>query len=200
MSTQYDLEKTAKELAIQAGFRIAYSAYNNDQLNYWIKKTLSYINDNLVRNGPTTITTIYDTKGTPIMGTVVKRSGGDLLVKGGSIGFTTLKGKTSLLDETQIEINKDSTAYIELTDMEGNNYKFSNLIFNRGPSGTTRMWRHNDSSRIINWIRSARIQDGILQGTDTVCGTLMSDDNNEFVICDALIISTALSYTGLSSS
>ena len=39
-----------------------------------------------------------------------------------------------------------------------------------------------------------------IQALDTLCGTLMSDDNIEFVICDALIISTALAYTGLSSS
>ena len=38
------------------------------------------------------------------------------------------------------------------------------------------MWNNNDSSRIMKWNRSPGI----------VNGTLMSDDNIEFVICDEL--------------
>ena len=196
-SLQNDPEKTAKELAIQAGFRFHNSAYNNDQLEYWIKKTLNYINENLGKNGPIKHSPIFDTKGTPILGTVVKMKGNNLLVKGGSIGFHTSGETTSPLDPGSVEINKGTTAYMELTDIEGIIHKFSGLLFNRGTTGTTRMWRHNDSSRIINWIRSTVNQaegsapitaegDATTNSGGTVRGTLMSDDNMEFVIGDAL--------------
>jgi len=202
-----DIEKIAKELAIQAGFRIAYSAYNIHQGTYWSNKTLSEINENLVKKGPAIRTRIYGPKSISMLPIGAKMDGKDMYMKTGSFGFTTPDGKTSPLDETLIEITKDTTAYIEMVGIDGIIHKFSDLLWILGATGTIRLWRHTDSSRMMNLIRSEADGDAIAEGEvfasiqalDTLCGTLMSDDNREVVICDARIISTSALHDAIYS-
>ena len=186
-----DQEQTAKGQAILSGFRLAYSAFTDSQFSYWNNKPVSDVNNNLVPNGPTTHIPVYDSICSLMKGTVVKMNGKDMPIKTACIGFKTLGGKTNTLDPRLIEITKDSRAYMDLTDIEGNKYNFSNLLFKQDSTGMTMMWRPTDSSKIINWNRSTGnattnsdgTQDVTLQGT--VNGAMASDAGDDVILSNA---------------
>ena len=207
-----------KGQTIVSSFRKVYSAYNPDQFNHWYQKPLSEINSNLVKNGPTTQKPIYDTKCSLIKPTVVKMNGKDLSIKHGCVGFKTPGGNTHPSEPGFIEINPETTAYIEMVDMEGNKYNFSNLIFNQDCTGMTKMWRPNDSSRIMNWYRSQAEVSAPIQaegnataegdattnsgGTQdvthngTVNGAIESDDSKDVIVSHMLTTGKVLPDTG----
>jgi hypothetical protein len=195
--SQKDKEQSAKGQAIFSGFRNAYSAYSDSQFNYWYKKTLSDINNNLVKNGPTTHNPVYDNKCSLMKGTVAKMNGKDMAIKTACVGFKTPEEKTYPLDSGLIEITKDSRAYMELTDIEDKIHKFSDLLFKQDSTGTTTMWRSTDSSKIMKWIRSTGYatsnsggtQDVTLQGT--VNGAMTSDAGDDVILSNAATDSSA---------